>query len=191
MPPRVKVTKDMIVRAALDIIREEGHDKVSVRSIAEKLGCSTQPVLYSYGTMDEIWEDVYKGADAFHTDYMIPRVGDETDPVMSLWLNYIMFAKEEPRLFRFLYQTDRFSAEALKKMTESPDAVTLIKMASAPYDFSADAEELFLTILSFVHGYASLLANGSVEYDEMQIKKMLVRLHTGLFEPKAGRDVSV
>ena len=58
MPPRVKVTKDMIVRAALDIIREEGHDKVSVRSIAEKLGCSTQPVLYSYGTMDEIWEDV-------------------------------------------------------------------------------------------------------------------------------------
>ena len=56
---------------------------------------------------------------------------------------------------------------------------------------SADAEELFLTILSFVHGYASLLANGSVEYDEMQIKKMLVRLHTGLFEPKAGRDVSI
>ena len=56
MPPKVKITKEMIENASFEVIRERGHENLSARTIAEYLKCSTQPVLYSFRTVDEIRE---------------------------------------------------------------------------------------------------------------------------------------
>lgn len=54
MPPKAKITKEMIVDAAFEIVRTEGIDKVTARSISEQLKCSTQPVLYYFPTVEDI-----------------------------------------------------------------------------------------------------------------------------------------
>ena len=46
MPPKAKITKEMIIDAAFEITRESGIEAVNARTISEKLGCSTQPVMY-------------------------------------------------------------------------------------------------------------------------------------------------
>lgn len=45
MPPKPKITEKMILDTAFSIVRMEGEEKLTVRRIAEKPGCSTQPVL--------------------------------------------------------------------------------------------------------------------------------------------------
>lgn len=45
MPPKAKVTEDMILNAVLEITRETGFETVNARSIADRLRCSTRPVL--------------------------------------------------------------------------------------------------------------------------------------------------
>ncbi len=45
MPPKVKITKEMILNTVLDITREVGFEAVNARSIASKLQCSTRPIL--------------------------------------------------------------------------------------------------------------------------------------------------
>ena len=45
--PKQKITKEMVVDTAFDIARKDGMDRVLIKKIAGKLGCSVQPI-YSY-----------------------------------------------------------------------------------------------------------------------------------------------
>lgn len=45
--PKQKITKDMVIDAAFELARNDGMEQVIVKNIAEKLGCSVQPI-YSY-----------------------------------------------------------------------------------------------------------------------------------------------
>ncbi len=56
MPPKVKITKKMVADAAFELVKTSGHENLNARTISEYLECSTQPVLYSFKTMDEIRE---------------------------------------------------------------------------------------------------------------------------------------
>ena len=102
MPPKSRITREMIAYAAVALIREEGYESVNARAVAKKLGCSTQPVMYQFATMEELKREAYSAADRFHTAYLM-KTAEGTDPLTGMGLNYIRFAKEEPCLFRFLF----------------------------------------------------------------------------------------
>ena len=44
MPPRARISKELILNAALRITCEEGFEAVNARSLAAALGCSTRPL---------------------------------------------------------------------------------------------------------------------------------------------------
>ena len=52
MPPKAKVTKDMIIDAAFNVVREAGAENINARTVAKKLKCSTQPVMYHFETIE-------------------------------------------------------------------------------------------------------------------------------------------
>ena len=60
MPPKFKFTKDEIVNAAVEVVRERGVSALRAKDIAEKLGVSTQPVFTCFSTMAEARKEVYK-----------------------------------------------------------------------------------------------------------------------------------
>ena len=62
MPPKVKITKNEIVQAGLDIVRHEGEDSLNARGIAAVLGCSTQPIFSNYASMEELRRAVIAAA---------------------------------------------------------------------------------------------------------------------------------
>ena len=110
MPPKVKITKKMVADASFEVIRANGHENLNARTISEYLGCSTQPVLYSFKTVGEIREAAYEIADKYHTEFIMPKDTDE-NPMLALGLNYVRFGQEEKNLFRFLFQTDKFGGK--------------------------------------------------------------------------------
>ena len=173
MPPRVKVTKQMVADASFAVIRARGHENLNARTIAAHLGCSTQPVLYSFKTMDEIREAAYEIADEYHTSFIMPK-GKEENPMLALGLNYVRFGHEEKNLFRFLFQTDKFGGMNVDALMEDPNlSAVLDVMATGLHCKAEEAREMFLTFFCVAHGLASLLANNSMEYDAEQCKKML------------------
>lgn len=54
MPAKAKVTKEMIIDVAFEIARESGAENINARTVAERLHCSTQPVMYHFSTIDEL-----------------------------------------------------------------------------------------------------------------------------------------
>ena len=187
MPPKTKITKEMILDASFNIIRKEGHESLNARRIAEYLKCSTQPILYNFGTVDEIRGEVYKIADEYHTKYIMPKGKSGKDPMLELGLNYIRFGHEESNLFRFLFQTNKFGGTDINALMSSSDLSAIIDIVAAAVKCSKeDAQEIFLTFFISAHGCASLLANNSMDYNEKQSEEVLENIFFGMLAVKKG-----
>ncbi len=187
MPPKVRITKKMIEDASFEVIRAYGHENLNVRTISKYLGCSTQPVLYSFKTVEEIREATYVIADKYHTEYITPKETDE-NPMLSLGLNYVRFGCEEKNLFRFLFQTDKFGGKDVGVLMSDPGLSEIMKIMAAGLEVDIEeAKEMFLTFFCVAHGMASLLANNSMEYDESQCRKMLENVFFGMISAQKGK----
>lgn len=188
MPPKVKVTKQMVADASFEVVRAKGHENLNARTIAEHLGCSTQPVLYSFKTVDEIREAAYEIADGYHTSYIMPKETDE-NPMLALGLNYVRFGHKEKNLFRFLFQTDQFGGKDINALMSGPELAGILEVMAKGLQVEPEqAGEMFLTFFCAAHGLASLLANNSMEYDEEQCRKMPEGVFFGMIASRKGKQ---
>ena len=178
MPPKAKITKEMIIDAAFEITREHGIEAVNARTIAEKLGCSTQPVLYYFKRIGDIKSAVWKKTDDFHTDYIMDIRSSE--PMMDIGLNFIRFAATEKNLFRLLFQSDGLVEKEVTDMVWTGSASPMLEVLMRTENVNLEgARSIFSTIGFYVHGFASLLANNSMEYNEESARVMLKRVGIG------------
>ena len=174
MPPKQKISKEMILDASFQIVREQGHEMINARTIAEKLKCSTQPVMYNFKTIDEIREETYKLADEYHTGFIMPKGDKGYDPLLELGLNYIRFGYEEKNLFRFLFQTNSFAGLNVAALMSDPGLGEMLSMVSSETGCTEDeAKEGFFNLFVSAHGIASLIANNAMEYEEAVFRKVL------------------
>ena len=104
MPPKAKITKEMILDAVLNITRETGFETVNARSIANKLQCSTRPIFTCYENMDELKKEFLIFAYEYYEQY-VSNYSDviNVKPYLILPLSYIEFAQEEAYLFKLLF----------------------------------------------------------------------------------------
>lgn len=54
MPAAKRITGEEIISAAFCVLRESGFAAVNARSVAKKLGCSTQPIYLCFKNMKEL-----------------------------------------------------------------------------------------------------------------------------------------
>lgn len=181
MPPKAKITKDMIVDAAFEIVRSEGVENINARTVSEKLNCSTQPVMYHFATIEALKKTVYAKADRYHSEYLMHIHNPQKGVMLGIGLNYIRFAIEESHLFRFLFQSNGFNGTPLPEMIDAAELMPVIlAMQEAVGGGSIEqVKEIFLTVFLFVHGYASLIANNSLAYDEDLIEAHLEQAYQG------------
>ena len=180
MPPKPKITKEMVIDAAFEIARKTGVDNINARTVAEKLNCSTQPVMYHFSTIEELKKAAYEKSNHYHSEYLMNITNPQEDVMLGIGLNYIRFAIEEAHLFRFIFQSGFAIENSLLEMIDSEELTPIISVMQEAMNMSIEqTKEVFLTLALFVHGYASIIANNSLEYDEELIKVHLKRVYTG------------
>ena len=113
MPAIAKVTKEMIIDAAFETVKEMGAENINARTVSQKLGCSTQPVLYHFKTIEDVRIATYKKASEFHINYVTNLSGKYERPMLEVGMRYIQFAVEEKNLFRFLYHSNYYTGVSL------------------------------------------------------------------------------
>ena len=181
MPPKTKITKDSIVNAAVEVARQNGYKNINARTVSEQLHCSTQPVMYHFATIDALKRAAYTQVDHLHSEYMM-NIPLNQDPILGIGLNYIRFAVEEPQLFRFLFQSGYAEENSLLEMIDSEELVPVLAAMQEGAGLSMEkTKQVFLTVALFAHGYASIIANNGLEYDEKLIAEHLERAWNGAF----------
>ncbi|MBD5523183.1 MAG: TetR/AcrR family transcriptional regulator [Lachnospiraceae bacterium] len=180
MPPKAKITKDMVIDAAFEIARTTGAENINARTVSEKLNCSTQPVMYHFSTIEELKKAAYAKSDHYHSEYLMNITNPQENVMLGIGLNYIRFAIEEPHLFRFIFQSGFAVENSLLEMIDSEELTPIISVMQKGMDMSIEqTKEVFITLALFVHGYASIITNNSLEYDEELIKLHLKRVYKG------------
>ena len=181
MPPKAKITEEMIVNAAFEIVREQGAEAISARSVSQRLGCSSQPVMYSFSRIDNLRKAVYEKADKFHTAYITDICGAYDNPMLEIGMLYIGFAASEKNLFRFLFQSDKFRNTSLTELVNAEELTPILEILKSQTGLdSSRAKDLFTSVFLPVHGYASMLANNSMDYDQKYISDILENTFNGL-----------
>lgn len=179
MPPKAKITKEMIIDAGFEVAREFGIESVNARTVSEKLGCSTQPIMYHFKTIEDMKKAVYQKADAYHTAYLMDIHGDS--PMLEMGLSYIRFAHTEKQLFRLLFQSDEFAGKSISELIDAEELLPILNVLSesAGTDVT-QAKAIFRLLFLFVHGYAGMLANNTMKYDETAVAVDLERAFAGV-----------
>lgn len=178
--PKAKITREMVVDAAFEVTRIMGSENVNARTVSEKLGCSTQPVMYHFTRIEEMKRAVYEKADRFHTEYLMNITDPQGGVMLSIGLNYVSFAIKEPNLFKFLFQSGFAVGNTLLEMIDSEELLPILSAMQGAMEMNMEqTKEVFLTIAMFAHGYASIIANNSLEYDEKVVAKHLEQAYRG------------
>ena len=180
MPPKFKYTKEEIVNAAVEVVREKGADSLRAKDIAEKLGVSTQPVFTCFSTMAEAKKEVYFAAERVYKSY-VEKGLDEKIPFYGFGMAYIRFAESEPELYRLLFLTpsEETGGGAYAAMLSMSDKV--IPSIKNTYKLTVpEAERLYRDMWLVVHGISTLIVTENKIFTDSEISKILTGFSASL-----------
>ena len=178
MPPKVKVTKNDIVQAALELCGRQGESAVNARSIVSVLNCSTQPIFSNFETMEELLSAVQNAAFERYLGFLEREAASGAYPrYKAFGMAYIRFAKEEKNLFRLLFMRERNDGE----LSPTADFTASVDMIMQANGISLEqAERVHLEMWACVHGIGTMLATSFLSLEWDVISDMLTDVYQGL-----------
>lgn len=173
LPPKVKISEESILCAALEITREKGLDSVNARELAKKLNCSTQPIFRTFKNMDELKTKLYARVEINYNEYMLNGMKNENS-FLGMGLAYIEFAKTERNLFKLLFMSDFIKVESVFEMIEGDDNKEVIAIISKSTGLDEEhSKQLYIDIWLVTHGIASMMATNCCTFSEKEILQIL------------------
>lgn len=186
MPPKVKIPKDEIIKAAFEITKECGIDWVTAKSIARRLNCSTQPVYWVFENMENLRVEVTKEANKEYNNYLLTEIEGLPKYKTTGW-NYIRFAKEQPQLFKLLFMTERQRDTYIAESNLDENKDYIISLIIKDYGLLPKAaNDLYVSMWLFSHGIATMLVTKTVKLDDADISRMLTGAFTGILKSIKG-----
>ena len=174
MPPKPIISKRDIINAAIQLVRENGINCVSARSLANVLNCSTKPLFRIYKNMEELKSDIIAELDTYYNFFMNSRMTEE-NRLLSQGVAYIEFAQKEKMIFSTLFMNrtmeglslhDVIHAEWNKESIENARAITGLPMDKA--------ELLFINIWLYSHGIATQIVTNGIAMSLDTVTKLLI-----------------
>ena len=196
MPPTTSFSREKLIDAAFKIVRSRGREKLTARAIAAELHCSTMPV-YSYlKSMKKVDVDLEKKTIELLLQYQTTARSGE--PFYDMGLGYVLFARNEKKLFRFLSAERRGKALQDNAAATMRDVIlkTLIpKMKTDPILHGLDEsrlEGILTKMWVFVHGLASLANSGALAgEDERYFEELLHEAGYFVIEGEKNKSIRV
>ena len=177
MPPKAKFTREEITEVALDLAAEKGLRALTARELGAALGSSTRPIFTAFENMEEVLAEVRKAALARFEVYA--RKAIEFTPVYKeLGVQMILFATEQPKLYRLLFMTEKPEAQNFDDVFANlGDMATLsVEVIQRDYELSyEDAKLLFKHNWINTYAIGALIATGVCKFGPSEIQDMLSR----------------
>ncbi len=179
MPPKFRYTREEMIAAALELVRQGGKDALTARALGAKLGCSAKPIFGLFRNMEELEGEVIAAADAYYQKYLVQKMQEgQYPPYKASGMAYIRFAKEERELFRLLFMRDRSGETIGENLEEIRPLLDLIRKNTGLSEREAYLFHLEMWI--YVHGIATMLATSYLEWDAEFISNTLTDSYQGL-----------
>lgn len=176
MAPLAKTDRNKILKGAVKIVRTRGAGALTAKSLADELGCSTQPLFWHFSGMGEIRAAVYAEALARFDKYIHKEVEGVTG-YRAIGVNYIRFARAERQFYKLLFMSEKTDKDFLYTHVERDYVLRVLEECEGIK--GEQAEDIFRNMWLFVHGISAMIATGTAEFEEQEIREMLKQMLTG------------
>lgn len=183
MPPKIKYTKEKIIKASLDLIRAEGMDALTARSLSKKLGSSVVPIFTFFKNMNELQEEIIINIKKVYSQYVQEGL-KESLAFKGVGKQYILFAKQEPKFFQILFMSEKKNSTMenfLSLMDDYYEEILNTLQTTYQLEYSL-AKKLYIHMLFYTHGIASLCATKVLILEEAEISDILTEAFTAIMK---------
>jgi len=140
-PRNMQFSREDIVNAAFELVRENGWVGFSVAAVAKAIKSSTMPIYSQFANVRELEDAVsLKAMELLKERMLVDRTGDRW---IDQGINYIRFAEEEKYLFRCMW--DGRNVELCKVLGK--DLNEFITATLADYPLFKGLDELELNMI--------------------------------------------
>lgn len=182
MPPKPKFTKENIAVAALDIVKEEGVEALTARSLGNRLGSSARPIFTVFKNMQEVKWAARKIALKEFEQY-VSDFREYTPAFKRIGMLIVYYGMNEPELFKLLFMQEHTEKRSFENTIQDlgDTARVCIELIERDYSLTAkDARLLFEQM--WVHAFAmgALCAMKVCDFSESEISEKLGQVFAGM-----------
>ena len=174
MPTKIRISKDMILDAAFEIVRQDGIEQLSNRELANKLKCSIRPIYYQFENVEEMQKELYLKIEQYFYKFILDNMVEGIPKYKQVGINYIKFAKKEKKLFQTLFMSDIGLSPNAFVSKDGEDYKEIEKLIKISADIKEeDIKDFHTKMWIFCHGIATLVANDTIKLTDNQIQDLL------------------
>jgi len=172
MPPKQRITREMILERSFDMFCREGMEAVNARSVAKALNCSTQPIFSYFSGMDDLKTSLeQKAKETFEAALKVEHL--EGDPLVNIGTAYTRFAAEQPCLFTHLFMLNK--DDPLYPFMNEEARADLVDREAAHTGLPREqASNLYVQMSVYIHGLAAVRAAHKANFTPEEMEKMIV-----------------
>ena len=180
MPPKNRFTRNEIISCALDIAEEGGLEAVTARAVASRLEASSKVIFSSFESMAKLQNEVVAAAYQKYLNEQTRLWESGEYPVYKAsGMAYIRFARSHPKLFKILFMEISPPDEPQKLDELNRFAGMVSHNVGIDVD---DARMFHLEMWVYVHGIATMIATGYLNWEVETVSRMLTDAYMGLKE---------
>lgn len=171
MPRKVQYSREMIIDAAIEMVRAKGADSINARDLGEWLGCSSRPLFTAFRNMEELIDAVRQEvSQRFLQRVRAARDADSPVPAAKrMGMCIVQFAQNEPNLYKFIHWTGEQMLD-VKELSH-----IMATQYQIDYQLSDDdALAFFDHMMIFNMGLCSLITNGVRRFTREQVEQILL-----------------
>lgn len=171
MPPKPKHTKEEIIAAGVEIVREKGMEFLSSRELGARLGTTARPIFTAFENMDELRHEVQ--LEILHRfDEYGKRISDNMPGFEKVGIMIVSFAIDEPNLFKALFLHGSETLHDLEKHFRNIRSIVNICFGDIRREYSLTEEEtrfLFDQFWIYTFGIGALCEMNVYHFNKQEI----------------------
>lgn len=174
MPPKPKHTKEEIISAAVELVREMGLSALTSRNLGARLGTTARPIFTAFSGMDELYAEVQKTALLRFDEY-----GKSTAALSGferIGFMIVSFATDEPNLFKVLFLESSKSLHSVEAHIDRGRSMVEVCFGDIMEEYSLTASEaqfLFDQFRIYTFGISTLCEMGEYHFSREEIIRRL------------------
>lgn len=176
MPSNPKIPREMILKTALDMLIRSGYETINIKAIAKELQCSTQPISWQFGNMEEFRKELAKAAFRYASDKSVPKGANCVEAFEKIGEAYVDIAFDEPNLIRFIAAQSGeppYKGKQLSIWNQQRNQQLTEEIAKAT-GMNQEAVQIFMqTVVVYTHGLAMLIVSGVLREKKETIHTMI------------------
>lgn len=191
MPTSPKIPKETILQHALDMLIQNGYSSINIKTLAKRIGCSTQPISWHFGNMENFRNALTEYALDYANEKML-SASEGMSAFSNVGIGYIDIAFDEPNLFRYLYMSGEsgYHAGGLDIFTTADANSAMIEQIAKQLEISADkVSDFFRNTIIYTHGLACFVVSGLIKSTKEELYDMVKQGADG-FMLQAGFELN-